>query len=150
MVGKTLEAAPDQLVVVAAERVPGDVAELRTSQHALGVGAATAVVHAHADDPYGARHQGRGTGAAHAVAGHVPELSVIAGIEPCEQRRLVGAQIAAGDRHLLKAELHRGGGRTDAVNAVQSTSRRRYRSGTEAVSCGDAKICASHSEIWLF
>ena len=106
MVGKSLEAAANGLVIIAPERVPGDIAELRSTEDGIGVGSAAAVVHAHADDSNGTRHQLRGPGASHPVAGHVSELAVVAGVEPCEQRRFVGPRFAAGDRDLLKAELH--------------------------------------------
>ena len=106
MVGEALKTASDHPVIVAAERVAGDIGELRTAQHGPGVGSAAQVVHAHADDSDGPRHQRRRPGAAYAVAGHVPELAVVAGVEPCEQRRLVRGQVGVGDCHLLKAELH--------------------------------------------
>ena len=105
MVGKALQAASDHLVIVASEGVSGDVAELRISEHGIGVGSAAEVVHAHADDADGSRHQLGRPGASHSVADHVLELSVVAAVEPFEQRRFVGAQVDAGHRHLLKAEL---------------------------------------------
>ena len=105
MVGKPLEAAADDLVIVAPERVARDVAERRIPEDGVRVGTPAAVVHAHADDSNGSRHQLRGTGATYSVACHVSELAVVAGVEPCEQRRFVRTQIAGGDRHLLKAQL---------------------------------------------
>ena len=106
VVGEALEAAADDLVVIAPERVPGHVAEGRIAEDRLGVGRVAAVVHAHADDPEGSRHQLRGPGAARPVARHVPELAMVAGVEPGEQRRFVGTQVGARDRHLLEAEFH--------------------------------------------
>ena len=89
MVGEALKTASDHLVVVAAERVARDIGEFRTPQHGLGVGSAAQIVHAHADDSDGSGNERRRPGAAHAMAGHVPEFAMIAGVEPCEQRCLV-------------------------------------------------------------
>ena len=44
MVGKPLEAAADDLVIVAPERIAGDVAECRISEDGIRVGSLAAVV----------------------------------------------------------------------------------------------------------
>ena len=152
MVGKALQAASDHLVIVAAEGVSGDVAELRIPENGFGVGSAAEIVHAHADDADGSRHQLGRPGASHPVAGHVLELTVVAAVEPFEQRRFVAAQVDAGNRHLLKAELQpaapyrRGQRRIVDIPAAVAVE----QGGGPRWPCrSSAKACA-RLRIWLF
>ena len=105
-VGEGLQPLPHQLVVIAAERVAGDVGAVAVGQGLPGAGVvACAVVHPHRHHADGARLKFGGTRPLVAVPRHVLHAAVLALRQPVAQVCLVLGQVHAGDAGLLETEL---------------------------------------------
>ena len=103
--GQFLQTLAQYLVVVAAERIAGQVGQRRVVHDFISRACrARPVVHAHRDDAGRAGHQVCGAAAACAVARHVVHLAMTAGCQPVQQVCLVCIQPGRTDADLLEAE----------------------------------------------
>ena len=92
--GQPLQAAPHELVVVAAEGITRDIGEIRIVQHTLGRACcAGPVIHASADHPHRARQQLGGPAAFVPVARHIAHFTVSTGRQPGVQMTLVSIEL---------------------------------------------------------
>jgi hypothetical protein len=62
-IGEFLQSCPQQLVVIAAQRIARDEGAAAVGQRVAGIRGAGPVIHARGDDAAGARHEQRGEGA---------------------------------------------------------------------------------------
>lgn len=103
--GKLLEPAAQDLVVVASERIARDVGAFAVAEHAQGAGGARRpVIHARGDDARRARDELVGPRPLAAVAVHVSHLAVAVELEPAIEPRFVLAKVDAGDSDAVEAE----------------------------------------------
>ncbi|MNN16804.1 hypothetical protein D3C81_1299560 [compost metagenome] len=100
-----LHALANQLVVVTAQGVPGDVGFFRLGQLLGHARVAWQVVHAQGHHTQGAGHQLLRVRAFAAMRAHVVHFTVIARLQPALQVLLVLAQLHPGDADMGKAEL---------------------------------------------
>ena len=108
--GEPLQPLPDQLVVVAAERVAGDIATRVVLEYRPGLGGwFRPVVHAHADHRVGTRTQLGRPAALAAMACHPVHRAVAAFGKPRLEARFLLTRRDAGDADLLEAEFARPG-----------------------------------------
>jgi len=106
--GQLLQAVAHQLVIVATQRVAGDVGTFAVGDGVPGVGiVAGGVIHAQRDHPQRAGHQFIGPRALAAVAGHVVHFAVLALGQPVVQVALIVLQRHPGDADVAKAQLGR-------------------------------------------
>ena len=95
VVGQALQGVAQHLVIVAAQRVSRDVAQLRIGQRLGGIARIRRpVVHARRQHAHRARHQLLGARAARAVFGHVAHLAVFARAEPAVEVRGIDGELA--------------------------------------------------------
>ncbi len=104
-VGQPCKPVAQHLVIVAAQRVAGNVAEAGVREHALGARRRRPVIHPRCDYPHGARHDLVGPRAARAVTRHVMHLAVPVRRQPVEQASFVFRQPHARNADLLEAEF---------------------------------------------
>ena len=106
-VREPLQPPPHEAVVVAPERVAGDVARRRIGERLGGRPrrAPRPVVHAHRDDAQRPRHEVGGPAALLAMPGHVAHLAVPSGREPVDEAGLVLGEVDRGDPRLAESEL---------------------------------------------
>ena len=104
-VRETREPGAQHLVIVAAERIAGDVAEARIAQHAFGIRGLGPVVHARRDHAQRPGYELGGARAARTVPRHVMHLAVPAGVEPVLQPALVVGQVDRRDPDALEAKF---------------------------------------------
>src|SRR5579875_267368 len=108
LLGEPGERPPHDLVIIAAERIAGDVAALAVPQRLHRVARLLGpVVHAHTDRAYDAGHELRRAAALDAVAGHIAHLAVKACREPVLETALVLGDLDAAHAECIEAELAR-------------------------------------------
>ena len=105
-VGQLLQARSQHLVIVAAERISGDIRLTvgieQVGRRRLLIGQ---IIHARADDAQSARYQFIRPAAFLPVAGHILHFTVEAGFKPLSQAMFRRVQLDIGDAQLLKTEL---------------------------------------------
>ena len=105
-VGEPLQAAAQELVIVAPKRVARHVAQFGLLENVPGIASTRrVVVHPHRNDAHGAGQQLVRAAALDAMSGHVVHLSVAFGGQPVKQVRFVCFQVDRTDAHLLESTL---------------------------------------------
>ncbi len=109
-IGQLLQAFAHHLVVIPAQRIARDIAQIRIIQHGFGqLGVGRVIIHAHRDHPQSTGNQLGGAAASGTMVGHIGHFAVSALLQPVEQMGLVFDQFGCADLGLLKTEFARPG-----------------------------------------